>query len=55
MGKLPTEARKRASQELARRYRELKLDTRLERLDGAVGEIAKAYLGGLHHCYMRAA
>ena len=38
MGKLPTEARKRASQELARRYRELKLDTRLERLDGAVAE-----------------
>ena len=38
MGKLPTEARKRASQELARRYRELELDTRLERLDGAVAE-----------------
>ena len=38
MDRLPPEARKKASNELAERYAELKLDTRLERLDAAVAE-----------------
>jgi hypothetical protein len=38
MDRLPPEAKKKASTELAERYEELKLDTRLERLDAAVAE-----------------
>jgi hypothetical protein len=38
MDRLPPEARKKASNELTERYAELKLDTRLERLDAAVAE-----------------
>jgi hypothetical protein len=38
MDRLPPEAKKKASNELAERYAELKLDTRLERLDAAVAE-----------------
>jgi len=38
MAKLPIEAKKRASQELVARYKELRLDQRIERLDKAVAE-----------------
>jgi len=38
MKRLPADARRRASQELAARYAELQLDTRLDRLDRAVAE-----------------
>ena len=38
ISKLPPEGRKKASQELASRYKELNLDQRLERLDRAVAE-----------------
>jgi len=38
VGKLPPKARKTASRELTARYEELKIDKRLERLDGAVAE-----------------
>jgi len=38
MAKLPPEGKRKASQELAARYQELKLDQRLERLDQAVTE-----------------
>ena len=38
LSKLPPEAKKRASQELVTRYGELKLDTRLERLDKMAAE-----------------
>lgn len=36
--KLPPEAKRRAARELATRYRELKIDARIERLDKAVAE-----------------
>ena len=39
LDKLPPEARKKAVDELAARYEELKLDKRLERLDWAVAEV----------------
>lgn len=38
VGKLPPEARKKAVDELSARHHELKLEKRLERLDGAVAE-----------------
>jgi predicted metal-dependent hydrolase len=38
LDKLAPEAKKRASQELAARYKELQLDTRLERLDAIAAE-----------------
>lgn len=38
---LPPEQRRRISEELVRRYEELKLDTRIERLDAAVAEIER--------------
>ena len=41
VGKLPPEAKKKATDELAARYAELQLDRRLERLDGAVAEVER--------------
>jgi hypothetical protein len=41
MGKLPPDARKKATDELTARYAELQLDKRLERLDGAVAEVER--------------
>lgn len=38
MDKLPPEARKKAADELSARYHELKLEKRMERVDGAVAE-----------------
>jgi len=38
MAKLPAKARKRVSKEMSARYKELKLDLRLERLEKAVAE-----------------
>ena len=45
VGKLPLEARKRASEQLVASYMELQLDRRLERLDKAAAEIEKRIRG----------
>lgn len=41
IGKLPPKFKEKASRELSARYAELKLDKRIERLDGAVAEIER--------------